>query len=110
MFGQERAINLVVGFLTALIVFVTLVSAFVFHEYSPRGVNIFFGVIIVLICASHLTVVSRLCARQVPVTLAGHGQVPISYPAHFWRRERGGGLYSSTHILVFVWEMTAIGW
>ncbi|KAF0293463.1 Transmembrane protein 243 [Amphibalanus amphitrite] len=54
---RERAINLVVGFLTALIVFITLISAFVFHEYSPRGVNIFLGVIIVLICASHLTVI-----------------------------------------------------
>ena len=60
IFWQERAINLVVGFLTALIVFITLISAFVFHETTPRGVNIFFGIVIVLICASHLTVVSQL--------------------------------------------------
>ncbi|KAK3103272.1 hypothetical protein FSP39_018029 [Pinctada imbricata] len=51
---QDRMVNLVVGVFTSIAVLVTLISAFIFPEFPPVGVNVFFAVIIVLICSSHL--------------------------------------------------------
>ena len=50
--------NLIVGTFTALVVAVTLVCAFVFPSFPPEGVNVFFAICIVLICGSHLVLVS----------------------------------------------------
>ncbi|RUS75964.1 hypothetical protein EGW08_016271, partial [Elysia chlorotica] len=36
---------------------VTLISALVFPAWPPNGVNVFFGLVIVLICASHLVLI-----------------------------------------------------
>ncbi|KAJ8302225.1 hypothetical protein KUTeg_021212 [Tegillarca granosa] len=51
---RDRMLNLVVGILTSIAVLVTLISAFVFPHLPPNGVNVFFAVVIVMICASHL--------------------------------------------------------
>ncbi|GFR59314.1 transmembrane protein 243-like [Elysia marginata] len=50
----DRVLNLVVAVLTGLMVTVTLISALAFPSWPPNGINIFFGLVIVLICASHL--------------------------------------------------------
>ncbi|XP_005089922.1 transmembrane protein 243 [Aplysia californica] len=55
--SSDRVINLVVGLLTGLMVFVTLISAFVFPSWPPDGVNVFFAFVIVLICGSHLLLI-----------------------------------------------------
>ncbi|KAI8745503.1 transmembrane protein 243 [Biomphalaria glabrata] len=55
--SRDRVINLIFGVLTGIIVMVTLVSAFVFPEWPPDGVNVFFAFTILLICASHLVLV-----------------------------------------------------
>ncbi|XP_059179441.1 transmembrane protein 243-like [Physella acuta] len=53
----DRVVNLVIGTVTGIIVLVTLISAFVFPQWPPDGVNVFFALVIVLICASHLVLV-----------------------------------------------------
>ena len=37
---------------------VTLVSAFAFPDWHPRGMNVYFAICIVLICGSHIVLVS----------------------------------------------------
>ncbi|KAK7489733.1 hypothetical protein BaRGS_00019128 [Batillaria attramentaria] len=63
LFGErrpvDRVLNLVVGVFTALVVLITLISAFVFPHWPPNGVNVFFAIVIVMICGSHLV----LCIR-----------------------------------------------
>ncbi|XP_060075414.1 transmembrane protein 243-like [Ylistrum balloti] len=54
---RDRMLNLVVAVFTSIIVAVTLISAFVFPNWPPGGTNVFFAVIIVLICASHLLLI-----------------------------------------------------
>lgn len=53
----DRVLNLVVAVLTGLMVMVTLISALVFPQWPPNGINVFFGLVIVLICASHLVLI-----------------------------------------------------
>jgi hypothetical protein len=55
---QERTVNIIVGLITSLMVFITLISAFIFDEKANRGLNITFAVIIIMICLSHLLLVS----------------------------------------------------
>lgn len=38
---------------------VTLISAFVFPTFPPNGINVFFAVVIVMICGSHLLLVRK---------------------------------------------------
>ncbi|XP_025107821.1 transmembrane protein 243-like [Pomacea canaliculata] len=49
----DRVLNLIVGVFTSLIVVITLISAFIFPSWPPNGINVFFAIIIVLICCSH---------------------------------------------------------
>ncbi|XP_002738686.1 transmembrane protein 243-like [Saccoglossus kowalevskii] len=61
LFGEqrpkERVINLVVGAVTATLVGITLVSAFVFPGWPPHGMSVYFAICIVLICASNLVMI-----------------------------------------------------
>ncbi|ESO96168.1 hypothetical protein LOTGIDRAFT_188312 [Lottia gigantea] len=61
LFGEprraDRVLNLVVGTFTSIVVLVTLVSAFAFPKWPPNGINIFFALIIVFICGSHLLLI-----------------------------------------------------
>ncbi|XP_077983545.1 transmembrane protein 243-like [Glandiceps talaboti] len=61
LFGEQRPkdrlINLAVGVVCAVLVTVTLVSAFVFPHWPPDGKNVYFGVCIALICASNLIMI-----------------------------------------------------
>ncbi|KAH3881133.1 transmembrane protein 243-like [Dreissena polymorpha] len=54
---QDRMCNLVVASLTGIIVAVTIVSAFVFPKWPPKGVNIFFAVVMLFIGGSHLMLI-----------------------------------------------------
>ncbi|XP_061167979.1 transmembrane protein 243-like isoform X2 [Saccostrea echinata] len=54
---QDRMINLVVGVFTSIVVAVTLISAFIFPSFPPNGINVFFAIIIVMICGSHLLLI-----------------------------------------------------
>lgn len=54
---QDRVINLIVGGITALSVTVTLVCSFVFPKWPPVGVNIYFSVCILLLCATNLLLI-----------------------------------------------------
>ncbi|CAL1545893.1 unnamed protein product [Lymnaea stagnalis] len=55
--STDRVVNLVVGTIVGIMVLVTLISAFVFPQWPPDGVNVFFALVILLICASHLLLV-----------------------------------------------------
>jgi len=56
--SSDRAINLVVGVMTGLIVLVTLISAFVFPvNENPNVINISFAVVICFILCSHLILI-----------------------------------------------------
>ncbi|KAI0215590.1 transmembrane protein 243 [Lamellibrachia satsuma] len=61
LFGEatrkDRVLNLVVGSFTALLVTITLISAFAFPHWPPRGINVFFAFCIVLILLSHLILI-----------------------------------------------------
>ncbi|XP_032896105.1 transmembrane protein 243 [Amblyraja radiata] len=48
--ARDRIINIVVGFLTSLLLIVTIISAFVFPQLPPKPLNIFFAVCILLSC------------------------------------------------------------
>ncbi|XP_062599972.1 transmembrane protein 243-like [Saccostrea cucullata] len=54
---RDRMINLVVGVFTSIVVAVTLISAFIFPSFPPNGINVFFAIIIVMICGSHLLLI-----------------------------------------------------
>lgn len=53
---KDRAVNLCVGLITALIFVVTLISAFVAHT-PPRGLNVYFAICISLICLGHVVLI-----------------------------------------------------
>lgn len=53
----DRVLNLVVGVFTGLVVLITLISAFAFPHWPPNGVNIFFAIVIALICGSHIVLI-----------------------------------------------------
>ncbi|XP_064606258.1 transmembrane protein 243-like [Liolophura sinensis] len=55
--SRDRVANLVVGVLTSIAVLVTLISAFIFPQWPPNGVNVFFAIVIVFICGSHLLLI-----------------------------------------------------
>ncbi|PSN46404.1 Transmembrane protein 243, partial [Blattella germanica] len=55
--SQVRVINVIVGFVTVLIVIFTLLSAFIFDKNHHKGLNITLAIIIVMICASHLLLI-----------------------------------------------------
>lgn len=55
--ARDRIINLVVGVLTSLVVSVTVISSFVFPSLTPRPLNIFFAVCILLACGSALVLI-----------------------------------------------------
>ncbi|XP_078530320.1 transmembrane protein 243 [Lissotriton helveticus] len=55
--ARDRIINLVVGGLTSLLVVVTFISAFVFPHLSPKPVNVFFAVCILLSSLSALILI-----------------------------------------------------
>ncbi|KAL8558204.1 hypothetical protein ACOMHN_036293 [Nucella lapillus] len=61
LFGErrpvDRVLNLIVGTFTALVVLVTLVSSVVFPKWPPNAINIFFALVIVFICSSHLVLI-----------------------------------------------------
>ncbi|KAL5014178.1 hypothetical protein ScPMuIL_008448 [Solemya velum] len=54
---RDRVFNLVVGILTSIVVLITLISAFVFPQWPPNGINVFFAVVIVMICSSNLLLI-----------------------------------------------------
>ena len=57
---------------TGVLFQVTLISAFAFPSWPPDGVNVFFALVIVLICGSHLVLVcltvlaNRMYLKKVP--------------------------------------------
>ncbi|XP_062928726.1 transmembrane protein 243b [Mobula hypostoma] len=50
--ARDRIINIAVGVPTALLLIVTIISAFVFPQLPPKPLNIFFVVCIILSCVS----------------------------------------------------------
>ncbi|XP_076447756.1 transmembrane protein 243-like [Babylonia areolata] len=61
LFGErrpvDRVLNLIVGTFTALVVLVTLVIAIIFPKWPPNVINVFFALVIVFICSSHLVLI-----------------------------------------------------
>ncbi|XP_038054086.1 transmembrane protein 243-like [Patiria miniata] len=61
LFGErqtrDRVINLSLGVVTAILVTVTLVSAFIFPDWPPSIVNIAFAFVIVLVCGGNLLLI-----------------------------------------------------
>jgi len=53
---RDRVINLFVGFITALIFIVTLLSAFL-AQTPPRGLNVYFAICISFICIGHVVLI-----------------------------------------------------
>jgi hypothetical protein len=56
--SQAWLFGVVVGAITSILVLITLISSLVFDGYAQKGYNVFFGVCILLICISHLILVS----------------------------------------------------
>ncbi|XP_063052221.1 transmembrane protein 243 [Engraulis encrasicolus] len=55
--ARDRIFNLAVGGFTSLVVIVTIISSFVFPAPPPKGINIFFGLCIVMISSSVLVLI-----------------------------------------------------
>ncbi|XP_013393318.1 transmembrane protein 243 isoform X3 [Lingula anatina] len=57
LFGEtrprDRVFNLVLGLVTLILVLVTLISAFVFPQWPPDPVNIYFASCILLVCGAN---------------------------------------------------------
>ncbi|XP_014674140.1 PREDICTED: transmembrane protein 243-like [Priapulus caudatus] len=62
LFGEsrprDRMVNLIVGALTVILVVFTLISAFAFPSWPPLGLNVYFAICIVLICASNVLLIN----------------------------------------------------
>jgi len=54
---RDRVLNIIVGVVTSLLVVITMISAFFFPELPPKALNVYFGICIFLICASHLLLI-----------------------------------------------------
>nr|XP_029500455.1 transmembrane protein 243 [Oncorhynchus nerka] len=54
---QDRAINLVVGGLTSLLVVVTVISSFLFPSLPPWPLNVFLAFCILLTCGSAMVLI-----------------------------------------------------
>ncbi|BFZ10741.1 hypothetical protein BsWGS_13780 [Bradybaena similaris] len=55
--STDRVINLVVGTLTSVMVVVTVVLALVYYKKPRAGLNIFFAVVILFLCGSHILLI-----------------------------------------------------
>ncbi|XP_064871284.1 transmembrane protein 243b [Oncorhynchus nerka] len=55
--AQDRAINLVVGGLTSLLVVVTVISSFLFPSLPPWPLNVFLAFCILLTCGSAMVLI-----------------------------------------------------
>uniref|UniRef100_A0A0B6ZZ34 Transmembrane protein 243 n=1 Tax=Arion vulgaris TaxID=1028688 RepID=A0A0B6ZZ34_9EUPU len=55
--STDRMVNLVVGTLTVVMVVVTVVLAIVYYSKPRAGVNIFFAIVILFICGSHILLI-----------------------------------------------------
>ncbi|XP_029901902.1 transmembrane protein 243b [Myripristis murdjan] len=55
--ARDRIINFAVGGIASLVVLVTVISSFVFPSLSPRPLNVFFAVCILLTCGSTLVLI-----------------------------------------------------
>ncbi|KFM57808.1 Transmembrane protein, partial [Stegodyphus mimosarum] len=54
---RDRVVNTSFAVLTSLIVSATVISAFIFPQWPPYGLNIFFAACISLMCVSHITLI-----------------------------------------------------
>ncbi|XP_010876772.1 transmembrane protein 243b [Esox lucius] len=56
--ARDRAINLLVGGLTSLLVVVTVISSFLFPSLPPWPLNIFFAFCILMTCGSVMVLIA----------------------------------------------------
>ncbi|XP_042909536.1 transmembrane protein 243 isoform X2 [Parasteatoda tepidariorum] len=54
---QDRVINTTSAVFTSLVVGVTVISAFIFPQWPPQALNIFYAICIMLMCVSHITLI-----------------------------------------------------
>uniref|UniRef100_A0A3P8ZW91 Transmembrane protein 243, mitochondrial a n=1 Tax=Esox lucius TaxID=8010 RepID=A0A3P8ZW91_ESOLU len=69
--ARDRAINLLVGGLTSLLVVVTVISSFLFPSLPPWPLNIFFAFCILMTCGSVMVLIgateeSGRCSTPLP--------------------------------------------